>query len=433
MSIRRRLLLWLLCGVAAAVALGAVSTYRVAREEANALFDYQLEQTALSLRDHALASGIIVASDEPAGLELRVQIWSLQGTRLYLSHPGSAMPVQARLGYASVSSPEGQWRLFSIRLGDHVVQVGQPQAVRDRLAASVALRTVWPFLAILPVLGFLIWLTVGRGLAPLEQLARELRGRSAQSLKPLPERGLPEEITPLAHALNALLHQLSQALETQRAFIADAAHELRTPLTAIKLQAQLAERARDDAERCQALAELKLGVERTSRLVGQLLTLARTENPGEPEAHVAVRLDELAREVLAEQAALAEQKRIDLGLARAEPAALRAEPVALRTLISNLVDNALKYTPAGGRVDVLVYREDDRAVLEVKDSGPGIPEADRERVFGRFYRTPGSAAEGSGLGLAIVKHIAERHAGSVALERNAPGGLRVVVRLPAAP
>lgn len=434
MSIRRRLLLWLLCGVAAAVALGALSTYRVAREEANVLFDYQLQQTALSLRDHALASGAIASSagpDGPDGLEVLVQIWSMQGVRLYLSHPRSRMPEQARLGYANVATNEGQWRVFAMQLGDQVVQVGQPQAVRDRLAASVALRTLWPFVAMLPLLGLLIWFTVGRGLAPLEQLAREVRGRSPSSLRPVPEQGLPEEVTPLAHALNELLQQLSNALETQRAFIADAAHELRTPLTALMLQAQLAERARDDEERRRALSALKAGVERTSYLVGQLLTLARTENPAQPEVRAAVRLDEIAREAIGDHTMLAEQKRIDLGMARAESVLVQGESTALRTLISNLVDNALKHTPAGGRVDVSAHRVADEAVLEIQDSGPGIPEADRERVFGRFYRRPGSGAQGSGLGLAIVKRIVERHGGKIELGGSEPHGLRVVVRLPA--
>ncbi len=433
MSIRSRLLLWLLCGVAAAVALGAWSTYRAAREEANALFDYQLQQTALSLRDHALATGVIGSGAEPDGLDVLVQVWTMQGTRLYLSHPKSRMPEQASLGYANIATHEGQWRVFAMQLGDHVLQVGQPQAVRNRLAAAVALRTLWPFVVLLPLLGVLIWLTVGRGLRPLEQLAREVRGRTPDSLKPLPERGLPEELTPLTHALNGLLQQLSQALETQRAFIADAAHELRTPLTALKLQAQLAERAGNEEERRRALCELNAGVERTTRLVGQLLTLARNENPGRPEARVSVQLDAIVREVVAENAALADRKRIDLGVARAEPAQFEAEPFSLRTLVSNLLDNAIKYTPQGGRVDASVYRGTGGWVLEIQDTGPGVPAEDRERVFGRFYRRPGSNTDGSGLGLAIVKQIVERHGGKIELGSSGPRGLRVMVRLPFQP
>lgn len=432
MSIRGRLLIWLLCGVSGAVALGAWSTYLAAREEANALFDYQLQQTALSLRDHAFANGVLAPEVEPDGLDTMIQIWNVGGGQIYFSHPRSRMPVQAPLGYANVRTQEGQWRVFAMRLGDHVIQVAQPQAVRNRLAAAVALRTLWPFLLLLPLLGVLIWLTVGRGLRPLEELAREVRGRTPESLRPLPEHSLPEELTPLSHALNGLLQQLSQALETQRAFIADAAHELRTPLTALTLQAQLAERAGTEPERQRALGELRAGVERATRLVGQLLTLARNEAPGTPDARETVNLEALMREVVGDYSALAERRNIDLGIAHSEALEIQGEPVGLRTLVSNLLDNALKYTPAHGRVDLSLSRVEEEAVIEIQDTGPGIPAIDRERVFGRFYRRPGVAREisGSGLGLAIVRRIAARHGGSAKLGDSASGGLRVTVRLP---
>ena len=432
MSIRARLLVWLLCGVSGAVALGAWSTYLAAREEANALFDYQLQQTALSLRDHAFANGVLAPEVEPDGLDTMIQIWSVQGGQIYFSHPRSRMPVQAPLGYANVRTQDGQWRVFAMRLGDHVIQVGQPQAVRNRLAAAVALRTLWPFLLLLPLLGVLIWLTVGRGLRPLEELAREVRGRTPESLRPLPEHALPEELTPLSHALNGLLQQLSQALETQRAFIADAAHELRTPLTALALQAQLAERADSEIDRKRALGELRAGVERATRLVGQLLTLARNEAPAAPDTREAVNLEVLLREVIGDYSALAERRHIDLGITRSEALEVQGEPMGLRTLVSNLIDNALKYTPEHGRVDASLSRSGQDALIEIQDTGPGIPEADHERVFGRFYRRPGVAREisGSGLGLAIVRRIAVRHGGSARLDRSPSGGLRVTILLP---
>ncbi len=432
-SIRRRLLAWLLGGVAAAVAAGAVSTYRVARDEANTLFDYQLQQTALSLSDHALGSGLIAPLGEPdASLEVLVQIWNRDGVRLYLSHPRSGMPDRAQMGFVDVATREGQWRVFSAQLGGHVVQVAQPQAVRDRLAASVALRTVWPLIAMLPVLGLLIWITVGRGLAPLERLAREVRGRSPIALAPLAEGSLPQEIQPLAHSLNDLLARLGQALDAQRTFVADAAHELRTPLTALRLQARLAERARDEAERGEAIAKLKEGIERAGHLVQQLLALARAEGAAAKSATEAVALDELAREVVGEHAAIAQAKGIDLGMGRAVPVRAIGERAGLRTLLANLVDNAVKYTPPGGRVDVSVDEEHGAAVLEVSDNGPGIPLADRERVFDRFYRRDGGATEGSGLGLSIVRSIVERHGGSIRLDEAGPsGGLKASVRLPA--
>jgi two-component system OmpR family sensor kinase len=245
----------------------------------------------------------------------------------------------------------------------------------------------------------------------------------------------------LVHALNGLLARLNRALGAQRAFIADAAHELRSPLTAVHLQAQLAERAASDAERAAALAELRAGLERATHLVEQLLTLAR-EEPGVSERPFApVNLDELARHVIAEYAPIAAARHVDLGMVdRNGPdsdAVISGDAAGLRALLSNLVDNAVRYTPAGGRVDVALRREQGDAVLSVRDSGPGIPESERARVFDRFYRLPEAGAAGiagSGLGLAIVKRVAERHDAAVALGPGLgqPGGegLGVTVRLP---
>src|SRR5206468_95938 len=258
---------------------------------------------------------------------------------------------------------------------------------------------------------------IARGLEPLERVAAAVGRRSPTQLEPLAERGLPGEVQPLVRALNGLLERLGKALTVQRTFIADAAHELRTPLTAVHLQAQLAERAPTDAERRKALADLKSGLERATRLSEQLLTLARTE-PGvdaaeRPEA--LVDLSTLAREVIAELAPLAAEKSIDLGLSEGESATVRGDRDALRTLLSNLVDNALRYTPPKGRVDVAVSPEGDRIALAVRDNGPGIAPVERARVFDRFYRgqpaavtddaAPGARVRGSGLGLAIVQSI----------------------------
>ncbi|MGE5129535.1 MAG: sensor histidine kinase [Sphingomonadaceae bacterium] len=431
-SIRRRLLAWLLGGTALAVAAGTVSTFLMAREEANSLADYQLQQMALSLRDHALASGLIAHEDDPAarGLEVLVQIWNRQGVRLYMSHPKSDIPDRAQLGFADVSAPGGRWRVYSVQLRNHVIQVAQPYSVRDRIAARLALRTAWPMVAVLPLLGLLIWLTVGKGLSPIERLARDVGRRSPEALSPLEERGLPREVQPLVHALNDLLHRLHRALEAQRAFVADAAHELRTPLAALRLQAQIAERAAQEGERREALGSLKRGVERASHLVQQLLTLAREEDQAAQAPSAQVRLDELAREVIAEHASLAHDKSIDLGMAREEPLSVDGSAAGLRTLLSNLVDNAVRYTPAGGSIDISLARQGDDAVLEVSDSGPGIPPAERTRVFDRFYRRAGHGPEGSGLGLAIASQIAQRHRGSIVLADSPQGGLRVVLRLP---
>jgi len=434
-SIRRRLLIGLLGAVTAAVVLSAISTYRVARDEANALFDYQLQQAALSLREGVLADALLSPpmAEEDDELQMVVQIWDRSGTRLYVSRPQARMPLHAQPGFTDVATDDGLWRVFTAPAADHLVQVAQPHSVRDNLAADLAWRTIWPLAAVLPLLGLLIWFTVGRGLSPLARLAGDLSRRSPAALEPVPAERLPEELRPLVGSLNDLLQRLSQALESQRAFVADAAHELRTPLTALSLQAQLAQRAATDSERSGALAQLRLGIERATHLVEQLLALARSE--GQSAARVPrtrTALDQLAREAAAQIAPVAGAKGIDLGLERLDAVSVMGENAALRTMLANVLDNAVKYTPPAGRVDVEVRAEPQDALIEVRDTGPGIPAAERERVFDRFYRVPGSAQTGSGLGLAIARRIAQAHGGSIELGDAAPQGLRVTVRLPLA-
>ena len=437
MSIRRRLLLWLLIGLSLAVAAAAVGTYFRARVEANELFDHQLQTMVASLADAPFAAAPAEGAGNGAGDDaLVVQIWDSSGVRLYLSQPQRVLPQHARIGFNDVHTDEGDWRVFSALAGNQVIQVAQPMRARRALAASMALRTIVPLLVILPVLGVVIWLVVAQGLKPLERVAAAVGTRSPTVLEPLAETGLPSEVQPLVRALNALLDRLREAIAAQRTFIADAAHELRTPLTAVHLQAQLAERATTEPERRAALADLKSGLERATRLSEQLLTLAR-EEPGMGESALGpVDLRAVAREAIQAIAPLAAAKAIDLGLVDSPPAQaiVSGNAAAVATLVSNLIDNAVRYTPAHGRVDVATVSESDAVVLTVRDSGPGIPSTERARVFDRFYRGEQveRAERGSGLGLAIVKRIAERHGAEISLADGVDGaGLGVTVRFPA--
>ena len=243
----------------------------------------------------------------------------------------------------------------------------------------------------------------------------------------------PDEVRPLVTALNELLARLRAALERERAFMADAAHELRTPLTALHLQMDMLAHAHGETERAAAMATLSAGVQRAIRLVEQMLSMARAEPRASPAAHLPVRLDELAREAVAELVPLADARRIDLGVVSEAAVSVAGDADALRTLLRNLIDNAVRYTGAGGRVDVAVEPASAPAGarLVVSDDGPGIAAADRARVFDRFYRRAGDSTSGSGLGLAIVKTIADAHGAAVELTDNPPGhGLRVVVAFP---
>jgi two-component system OmpR family sensor kinase len=437
-SIRRQLLVWLLGGLLVGVAVAAVGTYWRARDEANALFDHQLQEMVASLTDAPFAAAATGPGSAASADALVVQIWDRNGVQLYLSQPQRELPQHAQLGFTNLHTEAGDWRVFSALAGGQVVQVAQPMRARRELAASMALRTIVPLLAAMPVLGLLIWFIIARGLQPLERVAAAVSRRSSTQLEPLAERDLPREVQPLVRALNDLLQRLGQTLAAQRTFIADAAHELRTPLTAVHLQAQLAERAATDAERRKALADLKSGLERATRLSEQLLTLARAE-PGVESAERApqvVDLAGLATEVIEELAPLAAHRGIDLGLSEAGTALVRGDRDALRTLLSNLVDNAVRYTPPGGRVDVTTGPEGEHSALVVRDNGPGIAPAEHGRVFDRFYRgapVGDAGVRGSGLGLAIVKRIADRYGARIELGPGIGGaGLGVNVRFPAA-
>jgi len=453
-SIRRHLLVLLLAALTGGLLIAAGAVYLLARQEANDLFDYHLEQVARSLpgRSFSAIDPEVQSIEQGDDGSVVIQIWDRAGVQLYFSRPSSRLPERAELGFSTVQTPKGAWRVYSSLVGANVVQVAQPMQARRQLAQDIALRTVIPLLLLVPVLGVAILWIVGRGLLPLRRLAAEVDARSASALEPVKDTPVPEEVQPLVQALNQLLARLDRSLTTQRAFVADAAHELRTPLTAIRLQTQLLARAQSEPERTEALHKLEAGVERSSHLVQQLLTLARQE-PGAAERGFAfVDLAELARGVIAERTELALARGIDLGLARAEPCALSGDAEALQALLGNLVDNALRYTPPGGKVDVEVYSQDGRAgqggqagqarpgeqsgqagaaTLVVADTGPGIPMQERERVFDRFYRAPDNRVPGTGLGLAIVKRIAEVHGARIELLDNPGGGLRVVVRFAA--
>lgn len=428
MSIRRNLLVALLSALLLVGLAASAATWIAARNEANELFDYQLRQMALSLRDQTLQSRNEIFPE--FDYDFIVQVWDATGTRVYLSDQNIALP-ESGLGFDTVPVNGEDWRTFTMSNGVKVIQVAQPMSLRRDRAAAVALRILAPLLASLPLFALLIWWLVGRGLRPLADIARAIGARAPASLEPLPEQGLPGEIRPMVTQLNGLLVRLADAIETQKRFTADAAHELRSPLTALQLQVQLVERAQSAEDRRDALGQLKAGIRRVSRLVEQLLTMARLE-PAAAQPPGAVALDQLAASVAADFETLAGAKGIELRLGRVEPAQVAGAEEALRTLLGNLVDNAIRYTPAGGRVTVDAFTEDARAILAVTDTGPGIPPEERQRVFDRFYRLPGSGAQGSGLGLAIVRQIADAHRAEIELgEGEAGRGLRVTVRFPA--
>lgn len=425
-SLRTRLLVLLLGLAAIAAVVVGLLTYRTVLRETDELFDYQLQQMALSLRDQ-------VAGPAEAEAALRfdfvVQIWSADGSVVYSSHLPPRLPPRVLLGYSDVQAGGDRLRVFSVATRSRVIQVAQPHALRQALAARAALRSVTPLLMAAPLVALAAGWLVGVSLAPLRRVTALLRTRAADSLAPLPAGGLPAEVEPLVNALNALLERLQASFDAQRAFVADAAHELRSPLTALKLQIEVLARSGDEAVRQQGLQDLAAGMQRAQRLVEQLLALARSE-PGGAELPLApVDLSEAARQAIADTVPLAAPRAVQLELEAPQPVMVQGDAQALRVMLRNLVDNAVRYAGSGAQVRVGVHGEGAQAVVQVDDSGPGIPPDERERVFARFYRREGQAETGSGLGLAIVRAVAARHGAQVQLAEAPLGGLRVELRL----
>jgi two-component system OmpR family sensor kinase len=433
-SLRGRLLWFLLAAITIAAVAQASIAYRTALADADQIFDYHMQQMALSLRSRVpLTSNEAQASvDTPlAGNDdLVVQVWSPDGVQVFRSASHARLPQRAVLGFTNVRANGTTYRIFSVQTDTQTVQVAQDLAVRRSMASNLALRTLGPIAVMVPILMLVVWWVVSGSLEPVARVRKQVASRQADDLSPVSEAGLPDEVRPLVHELNLLFGRVRTAFDAQQNFVADAAHELRTPLAALKLQVQSLERADSPDARGVAVGRLTAGIERATRLVEQLLVLARQESNAAPLQPVD--MAGMAKRAVADLIGVAQAKSIDLGLQRADAGVVEGQPDSLMILMRNLVDNAIKYTPAGGTVDVSVQAQQGEVVVVVEDSGPGIPPAERERVFDRFYRVAGSEAAGSGLGLAIIKSIAERHGATLALGESVRlKGLEVTVRFPA--
>lgn len=438
-SLRRRLLTLLSAAVLLAWAATAFFSYLDARSAIGAMLDDHLRQSAALL---AVDPGGTPAGTPHAGhadgwvLLFQVRDAAGQVLRRSAEAPdGPLAPLDE--GFADIERAGVRWRVFALPDPSHglAVQVAERHDLRDALAGSVASHLLHPLAVALPVLAGLVWLSVGWGLAPLRAFAREVAGRDPDALHALAADGAPEELRPVARALDGLFARIGALLEKERRFTADAAHELRTPLAAIKTHAQVALAEPGEVGRRAAIIRVVEGADRAARLVEQLLLLARLD----PQAALPVtpvRLDEAAHGCVAGLAPWAAGKGVDLGLvgdAGTAEAMVMGDAALLAVLARNLVDNAVRYTPPGGRVDVVVEMREGHVRLRVADDGPGIPEAARGRVLDRFYRVPGSGEAGSGLGLSIAARIAALHGATLTLGEGVGGrGLSVTVAFPTA-
>lgn len=439
MSIRRRLMWILLAGIGVLLCVAAAGVYLEIADEIGEMFDVQLQQAAYTFPRVGTAAVLPPVTrggddDNPlAKLVVEVRRNGLS-TPVYHSLEHALLPANAPPGWSTIRIGGHSWRLYTTRFDGRSVEVSQPLAVRQAAVGEIAIQMLLPLLVVLPLVGLVIWFGVGRGLRPLAETATAVQGRSPRALDTLPTTGLPRELAPLVAALNDLMTRLDDEINAQKAFIADAAHALLTPLTALQLQVQLLDRAADEAERISAQAELRAGLSRSIHLARQLLTLAR-EHPEFSAPTKTVDLATLAKETIDVRTALARSRSLSIGTTGLTPAPILGDPNGLRILLGTLIDNAVKYTPQGGRVAVTTFyaslSADSSVILRVEDSGPGIAPDDMTRVFDRFYRSPNQTESGSGLGLAIARKIAQRHGATLTLNNGgALGGVIAECRFP---
>ncbi len=429
-SIRQSLLVWLILGMLIGTCVAGLSMYWLAQDEVNELFDYQIKQVALSLHGQSQLVTVAAADRDPEEDNV-VQAWDTLGKPLFSSNPSRELPRYVTLGLHTVSYHQQPWRIYNIQRHGRFIQVAQPMIVRDELAAGLAVRMLVPFFVLIPLLAGLIWWVVGRSLSPLQAVTTAVATRHEDAMHALDEKNLPQEIHPMVVALNQLLRRLSQSMQAQRAFIADASHELRSPLTALKLQLQLTERATTDEQRTVGFVKVNERLDRSIHLVRQLLTLARSESRSEHDYFAPVDMSALVQDIVQDFMPLAEVRQTDFQLIIEPNVMVSGQQENLRILVSNLVDNAIRYTSNSGQVCIRITREAGQTVLRVIDNGSGIPAHERERVFDRFYRREGTQVTGSGLGLAIVRNIAEVHHATLALSDNLiSSGLIVTIKFP---
>jgi two-component system, OmpR family, sensor kinase len=444
-SIERTVAAWILGALTLGSLLVGLATYLVTLDEMNEVFDADLKNIAEAVASYHQTSYTGAAptlpeppprTDVPEDTEIVTLTWTRAGQRVYASDPRVRVPY---IDVEGLSRPvvEGEsWIVYSRVTDAGVAQAAQRESARQEMAGESAAEAVPPMLILVVFVGGLLVVGLRRGLQPLDRTAREIAARSEMSLDPITPGDVPREIVPLVTSINGLMGRLAAAFSLQRRFLADAAHELRTPITALRLQLTLLRQSADAVSREAAMAELEAGIARSQRLVEQLLQFARSEPAGKVRRVEPVDLGELVRSVVGTLSAKAEKRGIDLGAAGPPGIAVPGDREQLTVLLDNLVENALRFTPQGGVVDVVASTRDDRAELRVIDNGPGIPEAERARVFDRFHRGEDALkhardSSGSGLGLAIVRAIADQHAADVSLHTPATGrGLEVRVLFP---
>src|SRR5450830_1253501 len=469
---------WMLAPLLLLWPMSIAITYLVAKSIANQPFDHALENKIMLISqqimqvDHKLVSRLtqpardILRADDLDTIYFQIKAGNgqlIDGDQTIPQPADDEKPIPGNIQLKNISFGGADFRVAyaymdvdsldrtlpdeatgSREKTSHVqvlIQIAETLEKRSNLANEIIKGVILPQFIILPIALALVWFALSRGLSPLAELQHRIRARRPDDLSPIDSRQVPEEITPLVNSLNDMLARLTQTIDSQKRFIADAAHQMKTPLAGMRMQSELALRQTDQADVHRSLEQLAKSSESATRLVNQLLSLARAENQTPDTAPFQpLELSELARTVVQDWVPMSFTQHIDLGFEQpGHPIMISGNPIMLRELLSNLLDNALHYTPSQGSVTVRARADEELglAFLEVEDNGPGIAISERGHVFERFYRVLGSHTAGSGLGLAIVREIAQQHDAEIELSNNphshdpkAPGCLfRVTLRM----
>ncbi len=432
----------------------AIGEYLDSGEDTEALLDSELRHTAKIVMEMSLhemeeellsrdASGIVIGSDakqEQVAAEtdakIAFQVW-LHPNRLALRTANApTAPLSASgAGFTNSTTDNEQWRVYSLtnEPTGTVVHVGEHSSVRQEMLQDAAFGAILPLIIVAPIIGVLTWIGVGRVLAPLNRIADQVAHRPPNDFSLIDTAHALRETVPLIEALNRMFTRLSQAFENTRRFTADAAHELRTPLGGMAVQTDVAMLATDEVDRATALAYVKDGIRDMTRLVHQLLTLARWDSESSELERTPVNFADMVGAVVEELREKGKERDIGITFRREAELRILADETALQLIARNIIDNAIRYTPAGGHVDVAIAVENRHATLQVTDTGPGIPPERRARLFQRFYRAGRIDGDGSGLGLSIAHRCVELHHGNITIDSRPQGGLIIIVHLPLTP
>jgi two-component system OmpR family sensor kinase len=433
-SLRNQLVLALCVLVSIVGVVQGVSSYQLSKAGMSALLDLRLEQVAGRMRGgFADSLPAIPARGSQPERDIVITVWRDDQVTPYRStEPSLALPREAPAGFVTTAVGGGEWRIYTLREPSMVIQVAQRSAVRHELAQDRAVNTLWPMIVLVPLVWIAVLLVVRGSLRKLNRLGAQVQGIDVSHFQQLSTSGVPIEIRPFIDSINLMIDRLAQSIESERKFISDAAHELRTPLTALQLQADNLQPhiAPGNQER---FCELRAGITRSGGLIAQLLRLARADAALQADTLTRVDVPAVVVDAVAEVLPIAMKRGIDIGADEMASAFVRAVEADVSIAVRNLVSNAIRYTPDGGKVDLSVQIRDDRVWIDVTDTGPGIAEELLPRVFDRFFRA-NTQIEGSGLGLSIVKAIASKYGGAASLRnrRDGPSGIVASIGFPSA-